>query len=145
MPTNLYGPYDNYDLNTSHVLAALIKKIVNAKNNQLDKVEIWGTGKPKRDFIHVYDLADAIYFLTKNYSSAEPINIGSAKEISITDLAKNIAEIIGWKGNFIYNTKMPDGTLLKKLDVTKIKKWMVSKIDIKTGIKQTVSEYLKIN
>lgn len=144
MPTNLYGPNDNYNLKTSHVLAALIHKISFAKKNKQEFIEIWGTGKPKRDFLHVSDLADAICFLTENYSSSQPINIGSSKEISIQELAKVISEVIGWKGNFIFNKNMPDGTLLKKLDTTKINKmgWQ-PKIDIRTGIKNTIDEYLK--
>jgi len=145
MPTNLYGPNDNFDLNTSHVLAALINKITHAKKYKKETVEIWGSGKPKRDFLHVNDLADAICFLAENYSSSEPINVGSSKEISIEDLAKIIAKLVGWNGNFIYNKSMPDGTMLKKLDTTKIKKmgWRPL-IDIKTGIEDTIKEYIKL-
>ena len=145
MPTNLYGPNDNFDLNTSHVLAALINKITHAKKYKKKTVEIWGSGKPKRDFLHVNDLADAICFLAENYSSSEPINIGSSKEISIEDLAKIIAKLVGWNGNFIYNKSMPDGTMLKKLDTTKIQKmgWRPL-IDIKTGIGDTIKEYIKL-
>jgi len=145
MPTNLYGPNDNFDLNTSHVLAALINKITHAKKYKKETVEIWGSGKPKRDFLHVNDLADAICFLAENYSSSEPINVGSSKEISIEDLAKIIAKLVGWNGNFIYNKSMPDGTMLKKLDTTKIHKmgWRPL-IDIKTGIEDTIKEYIKL-
>ena len=145
MPTNLYGPNDNFDLNTSHVLAALINKITHAKKYKKETVEIWGSGKPKRDFLHVNDLADAICFLAENYSSSEPINVGSSKEISIEDLAKIIAKLVGWNGNFIYNKSMPDGTMLKKLDTTKIQKmgWRPL-IDIKTGIGDTIKEYIKL-
>jgi len=144
MPTNLYGPNDNFDLDTSHVLAALINKITYAKKFNKENVEIWGTGKPKRDFLHVNDLADAVCFLTENYSSPEPINVGSSKEISIKELAKTIAKLTGWNGNFLFNKSMPDGTMLKKLDTTKINKlgWY-PKIDIKTGIKDTIREYRK--
>ena len=143
MPTNLYGPHDNYNLNTSHVLAALINKIVHAKKNSLDIVEIWGTGKPKRDFLHVYDLADALCFLTENYSSFKLINIGSSKEISIAELAKVIAQIVGWNGCFKFNANMPDGTMLKRLDTTKINSmgWF-PKIDIRNGIKETIKQYI---
>ena len=145
MPTNLYGPNDNFDLKTSHVLAALINKIVNAKKKKKRIVEIWGTGKPKRDFLHVNDLADAVFFLAENYSSSQPINVGSSKEISIKQLANMIAETIGWDGNFQFNKNMPDGTILKKLDSTKINNmgW-TPKIDIKTGIKETIKEYCKL-
>ncbi len=145
MPTNLYGPNDNYDLETSHVLAALINKITFAKKYKKEKVEIWGTGKPKRDFLHVNDLADATCFLAENYSSSEPINVGSSKEISIKELAETIAKLAGWKGSFSYNKRMPDGTMLKRLDTTKTNKlgWQ-PKIDINTGIKETLKEYEKL-
>lgn len=145
MPTNLYGPHDNYDLETSHVLAALINKITFAKKYKKESVEIWGTGKPKRDFLHVDDLADAVCFLAENYSSSEPINVGSSKEISIKELAETIANLVGWKGSFLYKKEMPDGTLLKRLDTTKINKlgWQ-PRIDIKTGIKKTLREYKKL-
>ena len=144
MPTNLYGPNDNFDLTTSHVLAALINKITNAKNKKKENVEIWGTGKPKRDFLHVDDLADAVCFLAENYSASEPINVGSSKEISIKELAEMIAKLVGWHGTFSFNKSMPDGTMLKKLDTSKINNlgWR-PKIDIKTGIKQTIKEYEK--
>ena len=144
MPTNLYGPNDNFDLNTSHVLAALISKITYAKKNKKENVEIWGTGKPKRDFLHVNDFADAVCFLAENYSASEPINVGSSKEISIKELAEMIAKLVGWYGTFSFNQSMPDGTMLKKLDTTKINNlgWH-PKIDIKTGIKQTIKEYEK--
>ena len=142
MPTNLYGPHDNYDLKTSHVLAALINKITYAKKYKKKSVEVWGTGKPKRDFLHVDDLADAVCFLAENYSSSEPINVGSSKEISIKELAETIAKLEEWEGRLIYNKAMPDGTMLKKLDTTKINKlgWQ-PKIDIKTGIKNVLKEY----
>ena len=144
MPTNLYGPNDNFDLTTSHVLAALISKITNAKKNKKENVEIWGTGKPKRDFLHVDDLADAVCFLAENYSCSEPINVGSTKEISIKELAEIIAKLVGWHGTFSFNKSMPDGTMLKKLDTTKINNlgWQ-PKIDIKAGIKQTIEDYEK--
>ena len=144
MPTNLYGPNDNYDLDNSHVLAALIKKITNAKKYNKESIEIWGTGKPKRDFLHVSDLADAVCFLAENYSSAKPINIGSSKEISIEELAQVIAKIVGWSGQFKFNKNMPDGTMLKKLDTSRINTMGWSpKIDIKSGIRKTIEEYLK--
>ena len=144
MPTNLYGPNDNFDLTTSHVLAALISKITNAKKNKKENVEIWGTGKPKRDFLHVDDLADAVCFLAENYSCSEPINVGSTKEISIKELAEMIAKLVGWHGTFSFNKSMPDGTMLKKLDTTKINNlgWH-PKINIKAGIKQTIEDYEK--
>ena len=144
MPTNLYGPNDNFDLTTSHVLAALINKITYAKKYKKESVEIWGTGEPKRDFLHVRDLADAVCFLAENYSSDEPINVGSSKEISIKELANMIAKLVGWNGSFLFNKNMPDGTMLKKLDTNKINTlgWK-PKIDIKIGIKETIKEYEK--
>ena len=144
MPTNLYGPNDNFDLTTSHVLAALINKITYAKKHNKKSVEIWGTGKPKRDFLHVSDLADAVCFLAEKYSASEPINVGSSREISIKELAETIAKLVGWKGDFSFNQNMPDGTMLKKLDTSKINNlgWY-PKIDIKTGIKETIKEYEK--
>ncbi|OUU27994.1 MAG: GDP-fucose synthetase [Candidatus Endolissoclinum sp. TMED37] len=146
MPTNLYGPNDNFDLDNSHVLAALINKITYAKKNNKESVEIWGTGKPKRDFLHVNDLADAVCLVAEKYSSSSPINIGSSKEISIEELALTIAKLLDWGGTFKFNSNMPDGTMLKKLDTTKINKmgWR-PKIDIKTGIKNTIKEFINLN
>ena len=146
MPTNLYGPNDNFDLDNSHVLAALINKITYAKKNNKKSVEIWGTGKPKRDFLHVNDLADAVCLAAEKYSSSSPINIGSSKEISIEELAQTIAKLLDWSGTFKFNSNMPDGTMLKKLDTTKINKmgWR-PKIDIKTGIKNTIKEFINLN
>ena len=145
MPTNLYGPNDNFDLETSHVLAALINKITFAKKHNKKSIEIWGTGKPKRDFLHVYDLADALIFLAENYSSLKPINVGSSKEISIAELARVIAKIVDWHGNFNFNTNMPDGTMLKRLDTNIINSmgWF-PKIDIRSGIRETIKEYLSV-
>ena len=146
MPTNLYGPNDNYDLETSHVLAALIKKIATAKLKEIKNVEIWGTGKPRREFLHVNDLADALIFLSKNFSDHEHINIGTSKDISIKELAQTISDIIGWKGKFIFNNSMPDGTMLKRLDTTKLQNLGWSpKIDIKTGIKKTIKDFLELH
>lgn len=144
MPTNLFGPDDNFNLESAHVLPALINKIVNAQKKKKKKVEIWGTGKPRREFLHVKDLADAVYFLARKYSSQEPINIGTSKDISILELAKMIADIIGWEGNFTLNKRMPDGTLLKRLDISKISKmgW-APKIDIRTGLNDTIKKYIK--
>lgn len=146
MPTNLYGPDDNFDLETSHVLAALINKITFAKKYNKKSIEIWGTGKPKRDFLHVYDLADALCFLAENYSSFKPINVGSSKEISIAELAQLIAQIANWQGSFTFNTNMPDGTMLKRLDTTIINSmgWF-PKVDIRNGIKETIKEYLALH
>ena len=145
MPTNLYGPGDNYDLKTSHVMAALINKIVSAKINNEKEIEIWGTGIARREFLHVDDVADAACFLAKNYSSSDPINIGTSKDISIIELAETISQIVGWKGNFKLNKKMPDGMLLKRLDIRKIKKlgWK-PKISLEKGLKRTIQDFKKL-
>ena len=142
MPTNLYGPNDNYNLKSSHVLAALINKIVTAKLKNKKNVEIWGTGKPKREFLHVNDLADALYFLAENYSSPEPINVGTSKDITIIELARTISKIINWNGSFTFNKALPDGTMEKRLDITKITElgWK-PKIDLVSGLRQTIKEF----
>src|SRR5690349_2721813 len=116
MPTNLYGPNDNYDLNNSHVLPALIRKFHEAKINNKPSVEIWGTGKPRREFLHVDDLAEACYFLMLNYNEIETINIGFDEDISIGELAMLIKKITGYNGELKYNTEKPDGTMVKLLD-----------------------------
>ena len=120
MPTNLYGPNDNFDLASSHVLPALIRKFHEAKINQQSSVEIWGTGKPRREFLYVDDLAEACIFLMDHYDEGEPINVGTGRDIAITDLATLIANIVGYSGHIRYKTEMPDGTMRKRLDVSKI-------------------------
>ena len=141
MPTNLYGPNDNYDLNNSHVLPALIRKIITAKENNDASVTIWGTGNPKREFLHADDLADACYFLMKNYNESGIINIGTGEDITILDLAYLVKEIINYKGNIITDTTKPDGTPRKLMDVSKINSlgWK-AKIGLKEGIKEVVEE-----
>ena len=121
MPTNLYGPNDNYDLQNSHVLPALIRKLHEAKENNVEDVEIWGTGKPLREFLHVDDLADASLFLMLNYDGVEQLNVGSGKDISIYDLAYLLKGIIGYKGNLKFNADKPDGTPRKLLNVSTLK------------------------
>ncbi|MFZ1807734.1 MAG: GDP-L-fucose synthase [Cyclobacteriaceae bacterium] len=135
MPSNLYGPNDNYDLKNSHVIPALIEKFRNAKENKIESVDVWGTGNPKREFLHVEDLGDACFFLMKNYSELGFINVGSGIEITIRDLAFLIAEIADFKGKINFDTSKPDGTPRKLLDVSKIKKlgWS-AKIHLKQGI-----------
>jgi GDP-L-fucose synthase len=144
MPTNLYGPNDNFDLTSSHVLPALIRKFHEAKINQLPSVEIWGTGKPQREFLHVDDLADACLFLMNKYQDNKPINIGVGKDISIEDLAILIAAVVGYSGNIIYNTAMPDGTIRKLLDISKLTNlgWQPG-IELEYGIRSTYLWYLK--
>ncbi len=120
MPTNLYGPNDNYDLNNSHVMPALIRKFHEAKVNNLPTVEVWGSGKPLREFLHVDDLADACLFLMNHYNNTGFLNIGSGKEISINELALMIRQIVDYKGDIEFNASKPDGTPRKLMDVEMI-------------------------
>ncbi|MFW6030393.1 MAG: GDP-L-fucose synthase family protein, partial [Halanaerobiales bacterium] len=121
MPTNLYGPNDNFDLETSHVLPALIRKFHEAKVNDEDKVVIWGTGEPRRECLHVDDLADAVVFLMNNYDGKQFVNIGVGKDISIQELAELIKDIVGFEGKIVNDTSKPDGTPRKLLDVSRLK------------------------
>lgn len=135
MPTNLYGFNDNYDLQNSHVLPALLRKFHEAKLNNEEKVEVWGTGTPLREFLHATDMADACVFLMENYNEKGFLNIGSGKEISIKDLALLIKDIVGFKGEIYFDTEKPDGTPRKLMDVTKLENlgWKY-KISLKEGI-----------
>jgi len=144
MPTNLYGPFDNYDLQSSHVLPALLRKIHEAKLNNQQYVSIWGTGTPRREFLYVDDLADACVYLIKHYSENATINIGVGQDITINELAKTIAEIIGFDGKFIYDNSMPDGAPQKLLNVSALQAlgWKV-KTDLQTGIKHCYADYLR--
>jgi GDP-L-fucose synthase len=136
MPTNLYGPNDNYDLNNSHVLPALIRKFHEAKEARKDKVEIWGTGTPKREFLHSNDLAEACLFLMENYNEKDFVNIGTGTDIPIKELAYLIKEIVGFTGELEFNSSKPDGTPRKLMDVTKLHQlgWK-HKIDLEEGIR----------
>ena len=138
MPTNLYGPNDNYDLNNSHVLPALLRKFHEAKKNKSNEVVIWGTGKPLREFLHVDDLADACLFLMNNYSENEIINVGSGEEISIEKLGELIKKIVGYEGKIKQDLSKPDGTPRKAVDSSKILRlgWK-PKIKLETGITDT--------
>lgn len=135
MPTNLYGFNDNYDLQNSHVLPALLRKFHEAKLNNEEKVEVWGTGKPLREFLHASDMADACVFLMENYNDRGFVNIGSGKEISIKDLALLVKDIVGFIGEIYFDTEKPDGTPRKLMDVTKLENlgWKY-KISLKEGI-----------
>lgn len=142
MPTNLYGPNDNYDLNNSHVLPALIRKFHEAKEHQKLFVEIWGTGSPKREFLHVDDLADACYFLLKNYNEAEFVNVGTGEDLSIKALALLIKEIVGYNGELKFNTSKPDGTPRKLMDVRKLNELGYKyRIGLKEGITSVYEEF----
>ncbi|MCX6343497.1 MAG: GDP-L-fucose synthase [Armatimonadetes bacterium] len=143
MPTNLYGPNDNFDLNSSHVLPALIRKMHDAKNSRSETVSIWGTGSPKREFLHVDDLADAAVFLMNNYDGEEIVNVGTGEDITIKNLAEMVKDVVGYQGELVYDTSKPDGTPRKLLDVSKLAGigWK-SHIELKTGIEGTYEWYL---
>lgn len=120
MPTNLYGPYDNYDLNGSHVMPAMIRKFHEAKMNGAPAVELWGTGTPLREFLYVDDMADACVYLLENYSGEQHVNIGTGREVTIKRLAEIVQETVGYRGSIIWNSAMPDGTPRKLTDVRKL-------------------------
>lgn len=136
MPTNLYGPNDNYDLEKSHVLPAILRKFITAKRNNLPEVELWGTGSPRREFLHVDDLATACLHLMEHYSEQGLVNIGTGDDVTIKELAELIQGIVGYTGSIRWNTDKPDGTPRKLMDVSKINSfgWKAS-IDLPTGIK----------
>ncbi len=139
MPTNLYGPNDNYDLNTSHVIPALIRKFLNAKRNNSQSVEIWGSGTPLREFLHVDDLAEACYFLMQNFNESGFLNIGTGHDLTIKEVAQLIANIVGFEGKIITDTTKPDGTPRKLMDVSKINAlgWQYT-IDLKEGLTSVI-------
>lgn len=141
MPTNLYGPNDNYDLRNSHVLPAVLRKFIEAKNTNSPFVEIWGTGNPHREFLYVDDLADACLFLMKNYNEKEIINVGTGEDLTIKELALLIKEITGYKGDLKFDSSKPDGTMRKLLDVSKIHSlgWK-HKTYLREGITRTYEE-----
>ncbi|MFB4325481.1 GDP-L-fucose synthase [Priestia sp. BR_2] len=144
MPTNLYGPNDNYDLETSHVLPALLRKIHEAKETGQREVEIWGTGQPKREFLYADDLADACLFLMKHYEDNTIVNIGCGEDVSIRELAESIASTVGYDGSFVYNASKPDGTPRKLVDVSKLTAlgWKPS-ISLEQGLARTYEHYLE--
>ena len=142
MPTNLYGPNDNYDLKNSHVLPALIRKFHEAKLERKDSVEIWGTGSPKREFMHVDDLADACYYLMQNYSETGFVNVGVGKDLSIKELAIMIKGIVGFEGDLTFDTSKPDGTPRKLMDVSKLTALGFKyRIELEDGIRSVYEEY----
>ncbi len=143
MPTNLYGPNDNYDLNNSHVLPALLRKFHTAKQEGNSVVEIWGTGSPKREFLHVEDLASACFFLLQNYNEKGLVHIGCGEEISIKDLALTIKKVVGFEGELMFDTSKPNGTPRKLLSMDKLHKmgWK-HQIELKEGIKRVYKNIL---
>lgn len=144
MPTNLYGPDDNFDLETSHVLPALIRKFHEAKEAGALEVVVWGTGSPRREFLHVDDLADACVFLMRRYEGSEILNIGWGVDISIAELAELVREVVGYRGRIRFDPSKPDGTPRKLLDVSRLKAlgWR-PRIGLREGIEQTYAWYLK--
>ncbi len=142
MPTNMYGPNDNFDLKTSHVLPALVRKIHEAKESGAATVEIWGTGTPKREFLHSDDLADACVFLMNNYEGNEFVNVGVGEDIAIKDLALMIKDIVGFQGELVFNSSVPDGTPRKLVDTTKINAlgWKAS-IPLEEGVRAVYEDY----
>ncbi len=141
MPTNLYGPNDNYDLEKSHVLPALLRKFITAKRNNLGSVELWGSGSPKREFLYVDEIAEACLFLINNYNDKGLVNIGCGYDVTIKELALLIKGIVGYEGGLTFNTSKPDGTPQKLMDVTKINNlgWK-SKISLEEGIKMVYND-----
>jgi GDP-L-fucose synthase len=144
MPTNLYGPNDNYDLQNSHVLPAMIRKFHEAKLENKQTVELWGTGTPMREFLHADDLADACYFLMQSYDDSTLVNIGTGVDVTIKELAETIQKTVGYEGEIYWNTEKPDGTPRKLMDVSKLHNlgWQ-HKINLKEGIEMVYEDYKK--
>ena len=144
MPTNLYGPHDNYDLNNSHVLPAMLRKFHEAKTNKKEFVELWGTGSPLREFLYVDDMADACIFLLQEYSGLEHVNIGTGVEISIKALAETIQKVVGFEGEIHWNTEMPDGTPRKLTSVNRLHNLgFTHRISLNEGIQLAYEAFLK--
>lgn len=143
MPTNLYGPGDNFNLENSHVLPALIRKFHDAKINKLPEVEVWGTGTPRREFLHVEDMADATVFLMNNYDGEQFVNVGVGEDVSIKELAEIVKQVVGFAGELKFDSSKPDGTPRKLLDVTKLNEagWQ-AKINLAEGVKTTYQWFL---
>lgn len=144
MPTNLYGPNDNYDLQNSHVLPALIRKFHEAKVNGSPSVEVWGTGSPLREFLHADDLAEACYFLMENYDGEEFVNVGTGEDLSIKELAELVQKTVGYEGELVWNTEKPDGTPRKLMDVSKLHGlgWRHT-IELPQGIQQVYEKFVE--
>jgi len=144
MPTNLYGPHDNYDLQSSHVLPALIRRIHEAKESGAASVEVWGTGSPRREFLYADDLADACVFLMNSYDSSEIINIGVGEDVSIRELAELIKSVVGYNGEIRFDMSKPDGTPRKLVDVTKLHAWgWRASTSLEQGIRQAYEWYIE--
>ena len=143
MPTNLYGPGDNYNLQTSHVLPALLRKFHEAKENGATQVTLWGSGTPLREFLHCDDLADALVYVLKNYSEYEHINVGSGSEVTIRELAETIADVVGYEAELFFDTSKPDGTPRKLMDSSRLHQlgWDGAR-SLKDGVNQTYNDWL---
>jgi GDP-L-fucose synthase len=144
MPTNLYGPFDNFDLHTSQVLPALIRKVHEARERGDASVPIWGTGTPRREFLHVDDLADACFFLLQNYNSPEIVNVGCGEDVTIRELAETVCEVLGFQGSLTFDTSKPDGTPRKLMDTSKLTAlgWK-PRIPLREGIRGAYEWYLQ--
>jgi GDP-L-fucose synthase len=144
MPTNLYGPGDNYDLQNSHVLPALIRKFHEAKESGAANVTVWGTGSPKREFLHADDLAEAAIYLMNTYDDSDIVNVGVGEDVSIKELAEIVKKVVGFQGELVFDTSKPDGTPRKLLDVSRLHKlgWK-AKISLEDGIRSTYATYLE--
>lgn len=144
VPVNLYGPWDNFDLETSHVIPALIRKCVEAKERGEEEVVVWGTGEPTREFFYVEDCAEAILLATERYDGAEPVNLGSGREIKIRDLAELIARLTGFDGKIVFDTSRPDGQPRRLLDVSRAQKefGFRSRVGLEDGLKRTIQWFL---
>ncbi|CAA2976846.1 GDP-L-fucose synthase 2 [Olea europaea subsp. europaea] len=144
MPTNLYGPNDNFHPENSHVLPALLRRFHEAKVNNVAEVVVWGSGKPLREFLHVDDLADAVVFLMENYSGMEHVNVGSGKEVSIRELAELVKDVVEYKGEIVWDSSKPDGTPRKLMDNSKLAEigWE-AKISLRDGLRDTYKWYLE--
>jgi GDP-L-fucose synthase len=143
MPTNLYGPHDNFDLETSHVLPALIRKFHEARVQGRPEVVVWGTGSPRREFLHVDDLADACFFLMRHYDRDEHINVGTGEDLTIRELAELVREVVGFPGDIVYDTAKPDGTPRKLLDISRLRGvgWK-PRISLREGVESTYAWFL---
>ncbi len=144
MPTNLYGPNDNFDLHTSHVLPALIRKVHEAKQGGAKEVSVWGSGTPRREFLHVDDLADACLFLLENYDSPEIVNIGCGEDVSIKELAETVCEVLGFEGSLVFDTSKPDGTPRKLMNIGRLLAlgWK-PRFNLREGIRDAHEWFLK--
>jgi GDP-L-fucose synthase len=145
LPANLYGPRDNFDLETGHVIPALIRKCVEARDSGAPAITVWGTGRASREFFHVDDCAEAVLLAAERWSGPEPVNLGTGKEIVIADLVRTIARITGFEGDVIYDTSRPDGQPRRALDVSRAERELgfVARTDLETGLRSTVDWFLE--